>query len=169
MSQACCKIPSNEDVQAINESVKKNFAAEKPKVSPALNSFQGDIGEMIAAQVATEQLNLRPEFYDSPGKSEKGIDLIYRDGSGKLVLIEAKNTEKGARASLTTTKTYGREGSIEWIEYHAKLMCDPSSSRYSPDNAKLGEEILRVGAANVTFYIIHTNPSTLKTDTVKIR
>ena len=85
------------------------------------------------------------------------------------MLIEAKNTEKSATAALGATKSYGKEGSIEWIEYHARLMCDPSSSRYSPDNAKIGEEILRVGAANVSYVIIHTNPSTLKTDTVKVR
>ncbi len=169
MTQCCGKIPTVEDVQAIKESIEKDGQKKRPKVSPQGNSFQGEIGEWVAAQVAVEQLNLRPEFYDPPRSSEKGIDLVYRDSQGKLVLIEAKNTEKSATAALGATKSYGKEGSIEWIEYHARLMCDPSSSRYSPDNAKIGEEILRVGAANVSYVIIHTNPSTLKTDTVKVR
>lgn len=163
MSQACCKIPTVDDVNAIIESIKK------PRVSPRGNALQGDIGEMHAAKVAHEQLNLSAEFYDVPKSSERGIDSIYRDHGGKLVLVEAKNTDKSAMASLGKTRNYGREGSVEWVEFHAKLMCDPTSSRYSPDNAKIGEEILRIGAANVSFYIIHIDPITLETDIVKLR
>jgi hypothetical protein len=154
-SQACCKVPFAEDVDHIRKSIEENRG----------RALQGDIGERVAAEYAHEDLGLHAEFFDP---RETGIDLVCRDAMGKLVLIEAKLTEKSGLSSLGTTN-HGREGSVEWVEYKATLMCDPSSSFYTPDNAKIGEEILRVGAENVTFLVIHTDPQTFKTDSTKLR
>lgn len=162
MSQCCGKVPTNNDVKDIKDSVKS------PRVSPHGNSMQGDIGEQVAAEVVCERLNVSAEFYDAPKSAQAGIDSIYRSSSGKLVLVEAKFTDRGGLGSLGMT-AHGRQGSVEWVRHHAELMCDPSSSRYSPDNAKIGEEILRVGAENVAFYVVHTDPHTLETDITKLR
>lgn len=126
--------------------------------------LQGDIGEQVAAQVATHQLNLNAEYFDPP---HNGFDGVYRDSLGTLVIIEAKLTT-GGMGSLGHT-SHGRQGSVEWIQHNAELMCDPYSSRYSPDNAKIGAEILRVGAENVHMVVIHTNPETLQTSVHSIR
>lgn len=147
---------------------KEEKDTSRSRVNPRGNSFQGGIGEMIAAQYASEELGLTAEFYDAPDANETGIDSVFRDGNGKLVLVEAKATDKSGKASLGNTK-YGKEGSPEWVTHHAEVMCDKTSSKYTPDNAKIGEEILRLGAENVSFIVIHTGPKTLKTDYVKLR
>lgn len=143
MSQCCGKIPTNEDVEAIERSMGLG------------NQLQGDIGERIAAEVAVNQLNLIGENFDP---SNNGFDGVFRDSSGKLVIVEAKLTTKGM-GSLANT-SHGRQGSPEWIRYNAELMCNPLSSQYSPDNAKIGAEILRVGPENVRFVVITTDPQT---------
>ena len=153
MSPCCGKIPDEDDVRHIIESIEAHGSG-----------FQGDIGEHIAAEVATEQLNLTAEFFDPP---HNGFDSVYRDSAGKLVVVEAKFT-KGGMSSLGGT-IHGTQGSVEWVEYNAELMCDPLSSRYSPDNAKIGAEILRVGAENVHVVVIHTNPGTLESTVHHIR
>ena len=142
MGQCCGKSGTPEDTN----NNRKSLEAQGSKL-------QGDIGEQVAAQVATEQLNLNAEFFDPP---HNGFDSVYRDPSGKLVIVEAKFTT-GGMGSLGITN-HGKQGSVEWIEYNAQQMCDPLSSQYSPDNAKIGEEILRVGAENVHMVVIHTDP-----------
>jgi len=153
MSQCCGKIPNDNDVAAIKKSIAKG------------NALQGDIGEQVAAQVVSERLNLTAEFFDPPNN---GFDAVFRDKGGKLVIVEAKLTSGSGSSSLGMTN-HGRQGSVEWIEYNAQLMCDPSSSRYSPDNAKIGQEILRVGAQNVRMVLVHTDPQTLESDITELR
>lgn len=142
--QVCGKIPMLEDPKEIRKSAE--IYGRK---------FQGDIGENDAAQIAVNELGLNGEFFDP---KHTGIDSVYRDGKGKLVLLESKLSEGG---QLSQTK-HGRQGSVEWIQYKAEQMIDPASSLYSPDNAKIGEEILRVGPANVHYLKAHRNPVTLE-------
>lgn len=153
MSQCCGKIPAEEDITAIRQSIVKG------------NVFQGDIGEQVASEYASEQLGLHAEFFD---QKRNGFDSVFRDSTNRLVIVESKLTEASGISALGQTN-HGREGSVEWIEYKASQMMDPTSSLYSPDNAKIGEEILRVGAVNVSFVVIHTDPQTLKTDSTKLR
>lgn len=143
MSQCCGKIPNENDVKEIRESTE--IYGRK---------FQGDIGENDAAEFAVNELNLNGEFFDP---KNTGIDSVFRDGAGKLVLLESKLSLGGR---LESTR-HGKQGSVEWIQYKAELMSDPSSSLYSPDNAKIGEEILRVGPENVHYLKVHRNPETL--------
>lgn len=152
MGQSCGKMPDQNDTKHIRSS--EGFGAK----------LQGDIGEQVAAEVATQRLNLTAECFDPP---HNGFDSVYRDSSGKLVIVEAKFTTAGM-GSLQST-AHGRQGSVEWIQHNAELMCDPLSSRYSPDNAKIGEEILRVGAENVRMVVIHTDPGTLESTVHNIR
>lgn len=144
MSQCCAKIPSVEDVKEI----RKNTEIYGRK-------FQGNIGESDAAQIAVNILGLYGEFFDA---RETGLDSVFRDNKGTLVLLESKLSVGG---QLSSTK-HGKQGSIEWIRYKAELMIDPGSSLYSPDNAKIGEEILRVGPENVHYIKAYRNPETLR-------
>ncbi len=152
MGQGCGKIPDSKDTSHIRSS--NGFGTK----------LQGDIGEQVAAQVATNQLNLNAEYFDPP---HNGFDGVYRDSYSKLVIIEAKLTT-GGMSSLGQT-SHGRQGSVEWIQNNAEKMCDPLSPQWSQDNAKIGEEILRVGAENVHMIVIHTNPGTLETSVHNIR
>ncbi len=138
---------------------------ERKSIEAMGNKLQGDIGEQVAAKVANEKLNLTAECFDPP---HNGFDSVYRDSLGKLVIVESKLTEKGGLGALRPTN-FGRQGSVEWIQHNAELMCDPYSSRYSPDNAKIGEEILRVGAENVHVVVIHTDPGTFETTIQNLR
>jgi len=144
MSQACGKSPSDNDVQDIKHSIQDT-------------KLQGDIGEQVAAQVAINELNFTGVPFDPP---HNGFDSVYRDPSGKLVIVEAKFTEKSGVGALGNT-AHGRQGSVEWIRYNAELMTNPLSSRYSPDNAKIGREILEKGPENIRCLLIHTSPDSL--------
>lgn len=154
MSQCCGKSGTPEDT-----------GNNKKSIMALGNKLQGDIGESVAAQVAVNELNLVAENFDPPNK---GFDSVYRNTSGELVIVEAKLTLAGGKSALGSTN-HGRQGSVEWVRYNAELMCDPYSGRYSPDNAKIGKEILRVGAENVHFVVIHTNPETLETSVDHLR
>ncbi len=154
MSQCCGKIPDDDDAAHIRKSIEAHG-----------NKLQGDIGEQVAAQVVTERLHLIAENYDPPNK---GFDSVYRDGAGKLVIVEAKFTKTGGLSALKETN-HGKQGSVEWMRHNAELMCDPYSDHYSPDNAKIGEEILRVGPENVHIVVVHTDPGTLESKVINIR
>lgn len=158
MSQACCKIPLPEESGFIAQTVLQT-------VNRYGKIWQGEIGEAAATEYAVKELNLTPQPFD---KRVHGIDIVTRNGSGKLVLIESKATKASGISSLGST-IHGREGSAEWVEYKATLMCDPTSSFYSAANAKIGEEILRVGAKNVEFLVVHIDPTSTKVDVSKLR
>ncbi len=146
MAQSCGKTGTPEDTQH-----------NKKSIEAFGNKLQGDIGEQVTAEIATEELNLTAEFFDPP---HNGFDGVFRDSTGTLVIVESKMTTSGGMGNLKNT-AHGKQGSVEWVEYNAELMCDPCSSRYSPDNAKIGAEILRVGAENVHMVYIHIDPGDL--------
>lgn len=154
MGQCCGKIPSDEDAKNIRDSIE---GLQK--------QYQGDLGESAASEYVVNELGLNAEYFD---KVPHGFDGVFRNGLGNLVLVEAKLTEASGLSALGYTN-HGREGSVEWVEYKAGLMCDPTSSMYTPDNAKIGEEILRVGAENVSFVVVHIDPDSLQTDVTTLR
>lgn len=158
MSQACCKIPIPDESGFIARTVLET-------VRRYGSVWQGEMGEAAATEYAVKELSLTPEPFD---KRVHGIDIVTRNGNGKLVLVESKATRASGTSSLGNT-SHGREGSVEWVEYKATLMCDPTSSFYSPANAKIGEEILRVGAKNVEFLVVHIDTATSKVDVTKLR
>jgi len=158
MSQCCGKIPTSDDVGFIVQTVLNT-------VERYGNIWQGEAGEEAANEYAVQELNLRKENFD---KATHGFDCVFRNSGGHLVIGEAKATQASGLSALAVT-SHGREGSVEWVEYKATLMCDPSSSLYSPNNAKIGEEILRVGAENVEFVVIHIDPKELTVDVTNLR
>ena len=147
MTQCCGKIPSDEDVNFIVQTVLNTVDRYGDK-------WQGNLGEEVAIEYSTQVLDLREERFD---KRNNGFDCVFRDGSGKLVIVESKATIASGVSALGYTQ-HGREGSVEWVEYKAQLMCNPTSSFYTEANAKIGQEILEIGAENVSFLVIHTPP-----------
>lgn len=158
MSQCCGKIPTDEDVGFLVRTVLET-------VRRYGNIWQGNLGEEAAIVHAETELNLKSEVFD---KRVHGFDGVCRSSSGKLVIVESKATKASGLSSLSPSN-HGREGSVEWVEHKASLMCDPTSSFYSEANAKIGEEILRVGAKNVEFIVIHIDPGSQKVDVTKLR
>lgn len=158
MSQVCGKMQNLEDLGFITQSI-LNYLDRYG------NNIQGDLGEKAANVYAVNELHLHEENFD---KQIHGFDCVFRDGSGKLVIGEAKATRTSGLNALANTN-HGKEGSVEWVEYKAQMMCDPLSSLYSPANCKIGEEILRVGAKNVEFIVIHMHPETLNVDVTNLR
>lgn len=158
MTQVCGKIPTLEDVGYITQLVLN-------VVERYGNIWKGEAGEEAAMEYSEKVLGLHEQEFD---KKLHGFDGVMRDSSGKLVIIEAKATVASGISSLSATN-HGREGSVEWVTYKAELMCDPTSSFYSETNAKIGEEILRVGAENVEFLVVHINPNSLNVDVSKLR
>lgn len=158
MTQACCKIPLTAEigflVQTVLQTVKRYG-----------NIWQGEAGEVAATEYAVKELSLSKEVFD---KRIHGFDGVMRGAGGELVIVEAKATKASGLNALSMT-SHGREGSVEWVKYKAELMCDPTSSFYTPANAKIGEEILRVGAEKVKFLVIHMDPSGTKVDVTKLR
>ena len=158
MSQCCGKIPTEDDVAFLTTVVLQTVLRYG-------NIWQGDIGEEAATEYAVTNLNLHTEKFD---KKLHGYDNVLRNSNGRLVIMEAKATKASGLNALGNTN-HGKEGSVEWVEYKATLMCDPTSSFYSPANARIGEEILRVGAKNVEFLVVHIDPDTQKVDVSKLR
>lgn len=151
MSQCCGKIPSVDDVKASRKSSEVKG-----------RKFQGDIGEMDAANYMVNERNYSGEFFDP---KNTGIDSVFRDGVGKLVLVESKFSIGG---QLSSTK-HGKQGSVEWIQDKAERMCDRFDNLYSPDNAKIGAEILRVGPENVHYVKYHRDPVSMKVHVQDVR
>lgn len=143
MSQCCGKIPSIDDVKDIRKS--REIYGRK---------FQGDIGENDAADYMVNVMGYNAEFFDP---KHTGLDSVFRDKTGTLVLCESKLADTGR---LSPTK-HGKQGSVEWIRDKAERMCDPNDNLSTPDNAKIGAEILRLGPENVHYVKYHRNATTL--------
>lgn len=150
MSQCCGKIPSIDDVLEIQKS--HEIYGRK---------FQGDIGERDAAEYMVNVRGYTGEFFDP---KNTGIDSVFRD-RGKLVLVESKLSEGG---QLKSTK-HGKQGSVEWIQNKAERMCDKYDDLWSPDNEKIGREILHVGAENVHYVKYQRKPGSLEVRVVDVR
>ena len=158
MTQTCGKIPYEEELGFISTVILETFERYG-------NIWKGDLGEQVATEYAVNELDLKVQNFD---KRVHGFDGVFRDGNGKLVILESKATLQSGLNALSDTN-HGKEGSVEWVEYKATLMCDPTSTFFTEANAKIGEEILRVGAKNVEFIVVHTNPNSLQTDVTKLR
>jgi hypothetical protein len=158
MGQICGKIPTPEDVGFMVQTA-FHYLDRYGKI------MQGNAGEEAANEYAFSKMNLHQEKFD---QNRHGFDNVYRNSLGKLVIGEAKATKSSGLSALADTN-HGREGSVEWVEHKARLMCDPLSSFYSEANRKIGEEILSVGAKNVEFVVIHIHPEKLTVDVTNLR
>lgn len=138
---------------------------QKQSMEGLQSRWQGDVGESYASEYVTNELGWTAEFFD---KMDHGFDGVFRTPGGKLAIMESKLTTTSGKSALGYPNI-GREGSVEWVRYYAEQMSDQNSSFYTSDNAKIGEEILRVGPENVPFLIVHVDPSTLRTDETYLR
>ena len=116
--------------------------------------MDGDIGQGVATRVASEKLDLTPDpRFDQP---YHGLDGVYRDQDGQMVLVEAKLDKRGINAL--------RENQMQpdWVERRAKLMQMEGSKQYTPGNAEIGAEIEKQGPDSIRRVVIVTHPGTLE-------
>ena len=92
-------------------------------------------GEVTADYIAVNVMGLHRTGYD-PGYH--GIDNIYRDDDGRLVLMESKWGSRFGQSSLTQKKDEPAQMSEQWIRRSAAYMVLSGSA----ENKKLGGEIL---------------------------
>lgn len=152
--QACAKIPTLEDLGFWTQTM-MTYMDHYGKI------LMGNAGEEAADEYAVTYMNYSLANFN---RQRTGFDNMFRDGSGKLVIGESKATKASGLNALSNTK-HGKEGSVEWIEYNAKLLCDPLSSYSTEANRKIGEEILSIGAKNIEFVVIHLDMNKFGTDT----
>ena len=140
---ACVEPLNPDDLDSIISSVEARIAVEKAREA-ATDKWQGDIGEHISAQLA-ELLGFNPVEFEP---KDTGFDRVHQDSEGRLVVVEAKmvdvddNRYQGPEL-LSKTIRDGEQLSPSWIAARAERMQDPTSSLYSPSNAKIGFEISR--------------------------
>jgi hypothetical protein len=119
--------------------------------------YQGDLGEWAIGNEAVDKFHLVPVCFD---KRIQGFDGVYSTHRGELVILESKFTDKSGKSALGNP-SYGKETSVEWVTNVAKMMCDPNNKTfYTPDNAKIGETILKIGADKVKLLLGHKFPDT---------
>lgn len=115
--------------------------------------FQGDIGEGVSLRVATERLGLTPDpRFD---QTRQGIDGVYQEGAGKMVVVESKFDERGIRA------LNGDQMQPEWLERTATKMETPGSTYYTPGNAEIAMDLQEQGVDRVRRLVIATDPASL--------
>jgi len=134
------------------------------KTRAELDKMQGDIGERLAAKILVHEMDLNGEPFIPP---YGGLDQVYRDRNGTLVTVECKFTTSGI-SSLNKGK-HIPQGTPEHTRRNTRLMQDPTSSQFSPENAKLGAEIDRVGAENIRSMGVITDPGSLVTTVYELK
>lgn len=116
--------------------------------------LQGDIGEGVALRVASERLGLTPDpRFD---QVKHGLDGVYRDSKGKLVVVDSKCDERGIHALKDD------QMQREWLARNSKMMQDPSNERFTAGNAEIGADIERQGIDQVRRLVIATHPASLE-------
>lgn len=139
------------------KSAKQEEIKETPKMDKAealKNKWQGDVGEGVTIRVASERLNLSPDFrFD---QTNKGIDGVFRDAENNIVLVESKFTKNGIHS------LHKDQMQSEWVERTTEKMTNTESEYYTPGNAEIAEEIQEVGASRVRRVVITIHPSTLE-------
>jgi hypothetical protein len=146
MSQMCDKYGESPGVQSMRRTSQEAARGSK---------LQGDIGERIAAEVVANLPGFSAEPFDI---RYHGFDSVFRDEKGNLVLVEGKLTEAGI-GSLNRESQQGFPSSVARL---ARLMQDQNSDQYTQDNAKIGAEIDKLGAENIRYFVVCTDPQTFE-------
>ncbi|HEX8682063.1 MAG TPA: hypothetical protein VF707_07110 [Ardenticatenaceae bacterium] len=129
--------------------------ATTPRKPGDVAKWQGDIGEGVTIAAVVDKLGLTPDpRFDQP---YHGVDGVYQDEQGAMVVGESKFTEKGIKA------LEGNQMQPDWLAKRALMMQDPESKQYTPGNAQIGADIQKAGAENVRRLVITTDPKTLVT------
>ncbi|GIV78346.1 MAG: hypothetical protein KatS3mg050_2740 [Litorilinea sp.] len=100
----------------------------------------GDVGEMLAADLAWREGNLCEIPFDPP---YHGFDRIFLTPDGRVVILESKVHTRGKFYPGQTQ--HGEQGSPEWIAAQVEKMADPSSAQWSPANECIAALIREVG------------------------
>lgn len=120
---------------------------------------QGNIGEEIANELATDKLGFSQVGF-APAKH--GLDGVFRDSKGSLVVVDSKCTTGSPFSALHTTN-HGTQLTSTWIGAKAACMQNPNSAQYTPQNARVGSEIQQaLNRGEVRTMLVHSNPETME-------
>lgn len=132
------------------------------------NEEQGDLGEYFAERVAVEALEYIPIDFD---KNKHGIDGIYCDKEGNLIVVEMKfTTDKNGKDSLAgilNNELKPRELSKIWLKNRLLKMMDkkdkgPDGELYSEKNCEVAKEIKKaMEEKTLRRVLIHIHSQTL--------
>lgn len=120
----------------------------------------GDAAEGIGEQIAIEEFGLSPVKFD---RKQKGFDRILQGPNGKYMVLESKKSNDG-KLHLDPNSYGYRQASVGWVRHLAQQMTAPGSEFYSETNARIGQKMLDMGAANVPVIATVTNPVTGSVD-----
>lgn len=118
------------------------------------NNVMGAAAEDVAEQVAIEELGLSPVEFD---RKHKGFDRILQGPNGNYMVLESKKSDAG-KLHLDPNSYGYRQTSVGWVRHLAQQMTTPGSEFYSETNARIGQKMLDMGAANVPVIATVTNP-----------
>lgn len=156
--------PVGEDAARAGESAADEAATREGvdvarRQAASWSKFQGDLGEQEAAAIAVQRLELigAPDF--TPGWH--GLDGVYYDRAGRIVVLEAKFTEAELEQALHPTK-HGQQMSPEWIDYKVERMRTEGSALYTPGNARVGVEIADAAPEDLRRITVLIHPGTLE-------
>ncbi len=113
-------------------------------LSQGIQQVLGDVGEVLAADLARQEGNLREIPFDQP---KHGFDRVFLTLDGRLVILESKVHSRGEFHPGQTR--FGEQGSPEWIAATAERMADPTSAQWSPTNERIANLIREMGPENV--------------------
>lgn len=118
-------------VEIITEERNQRYRKE-PRLASHIE--QGIDGEMAAESAAINQFGFEHTGYEPPNQ---GIDRIFRDGDGNIVIMEAKSVKGDGPSALHDTNS-GKQMEEDWIRHHAEELAKSKSGT----NSELGKEIL---------------------------
>lgn len=117
---------------------------------------RGQWGEHVGESITLNELGLKAVNFE-PAKH--GFDHILQTPSGQIMVLECKTNSEG-KLKLEELAGGYKQGSVAWVEDKARRMTDPSSALWSPDNERIGRQILETGPENVRVLATVLNPNT---------
>lgn len=155
------------DVEKKNEDIREGNE-KRTEFYNSGNEEQGDLGEHFCERVAIETLKYMPIEFD---KNKHGIDGIYCDKEGNLVVVEMKfTTDKNGKGSLDGSLKKldePRELSKVWLEDKLAKMTNkkdngPDGELYSEKNCEVAKEIKKaMEEKTLRRVLIHIHSQTL--------
>lgn len=131
------------------------------------SQWQGNLGEQIANLVCKQIEGFTPTQFKP---SHQGIDGIFEDADGNLVVVEAKSHSDVHNPNTMLSGKGDKKQLIgkRWLPQKAKLMQQRESSYYAanPDNAILGRRIQEAlehesgKGPKIRKVLVHANPAT---------
>ncbi len=118
---------------------------------------RGDLFEEPALRLTLDDLGLREVAFD---RRAHGFDGLLRGPSGQIIIFESKTNDRGE----LHLDAKSQQLTVAWVERVAREMTDRNSELWSPDNERIGQEILEQEPERTPVLATVVNPNTDQTD-----